>query len=947
MAALEEANMHTWVREGPPFEAYFLSYERTVCDVTEGGELIAFAIADVVHPRISRVRVHELHVCQRHRRRGHATGLVLHLDSLLPSSGWLEVQVHAENSTALSFYEALHFTQHTGQGSMRILRRIHGSETVTCTSPMLPSPQRCCHPSSSPQLLDEAMECEVVASIMEAGSGCDTDGESDEDDVSCDSILKLSQNQSLLHDEPDLAAASKGALVPATSAALAPATSTALVPDASTALVPATSTALVPATSTALTLAYEAPKGGSQKARMVVHQQQLSETCLSRFKCSCPAALAIGQMSCLAQFSRVELQQSYHATYGAQGAGKVKLADVSKALHHQIWALKEPRPGGKDSLGRTFRVTRWQVLCRNVCKAGWRQATGCTPSMQRRLLAFVMGGYGPEDKETARLARLQTTLAHRQVRISERKRMYTVNWWSTELRIHDWLPNEQRIRFRGNGYEWLHKHVYSPVATHAGEKLSYKTWMKCIPEAVQLMVSMGLLPGSDPDQVTVGRSAKHSHFPECTKCQQKRMRWHNLSCTPGVDPALLKEAFDDMVEHQTEWSNDRKIALAMKYSTYDQFADTCYECDDKCGSFWQQLPVSATGRDTKANVRAKYHFSIHANVVCGPGGLQRFTVVPKNVSGGGANFGLTNLIVALHAAWKSGKIGPHVTKLIRHTDGGPDNVSWVSHLVHWLLVYIGAFNDLLWFVFEAGHSHTEIADRLFALMKKLFESDSNVRVRPVQDFVELEGRLREVFAKAKEEFQLGYIFANWDFASWFQEHSFEPARDFKGYSFDLVFKYTYVGEALWQHGGVQVLYKDRLSYTGTAREAEWKPIQRAMRSRPSQVGTEEVEVNETVSSGVLFVQRPPDLRTEPPREDFSKGDETKLPKLASASAASAPTSSGTRAAPSGRRCSTCTRRAVTRVLFRACRTRRAASGLTDAQSLCSHCSRTWLDCLGR
>ena len=97
MAALEEANMHTWVREGPPFEAYFLSYERTVCDVTEVGELIAFAIADVVHPRISRVRVHELHVCQRHRRRGHATGLVLHLDSLLPSSGWLEVQVHAEN----------------------------------------------------------------------------------------------------------------------------------------------------------------------------------------------------------------------------------------------------------------------------------------------------------------------------------------------------------------------------------------------------------------------------------------------------------------------------------------------------------------------------------------------------------------------------------------------------------------------------------------------------------------------------------------------------------------------------------------------------------------------------------------------------------------------------------------------------------------------------------
>ena len=71
-----------------------------------------------------------------------------------------------------------------------------------------------------------------------------------------------------------------------------------------------------------------------------------------------------------------------------------------------------------------------------------------------------------------------------------------------------------------------------------------------------------------------------------------------------------------------------------------------------------------------------------------------------------------------------------------------------------------------------------------------------------------------------------------------------------------------------------MLYKDRLSYTGTASEAEWKPIQRATRSRPSHQGTESVEVNETVSSGVLFVQRPPDLRTEPPREEFAKGDDT-------------------------------------------------------------------------
>ena len=117
-------------------------------------------------------------------------------------------------------------------------------------------------------------------------------------------------------------------------------------------------------------------------------------------------------------------------------------------------------------------------------------------------------------------------------------------------------------------------------------------------------------------------------------------------------------------------------------------------------------------------------------------------------------------------------------------------------------------------------------------------------------------------------------FYNFDFATWFKAFEFEPVRDFKGYSFDLVFQYTYVGEELWQHGGVQVLYKDRLHVVGTSREAEWKPIQRVMRSRPSLQGSEEVEVNETVSTGVLFIPRPPDLRKEPPREEFAKGDDT-------------------------------------------------------------------------
>ena len=77
----------------------------------------------------------------------------------------------------------------------------------------------------------------------------------------------------------------------------------------------------------------------------------------------------------------------------------------------------------------------------------------------------------------------------------------------------------------------------------------------------------------------------------------------------------------------------------------------------------------------------------------------------------------------------------------------------------------------------------------------------------------------------------------------------------------------------------QVTYKDHLSFVGSATEAEWKPIVRTTRSVPSvTAGMQDVAVNETVATGVLFVMRPPDLRAEPQREDHvdESADDTKM-----------------------------------------------------------------------
>ena len=127
-------------------------------------------------------------------------------------------------------------------------------------------------------------------------------------------------------------------------------------------------------------------------------------------------------------------------------------------------------------------------------------------------------------------------------------------------------------------------------------------------------------------------------------------------------------------------------------------------------SWWQCLPVDETGRANKATAPYTFHFSIQSNVVCGPQGHKWFTVVPKHVGTGG-NFGLTNLVIALHHMYTRTKF-ENKRKLIRQTDGGSDNVNRITHIFHWLLVWLGVFQEIEWFRFDAGHSHTEISDRL-------------------------------------------------------------------------------------------------------------------------------------------------------------------------------------------------------------------------------------------
>lgn len=96
------------------------------------------------------------------------------------------------------------------------------------------------------------------------------------------------------------------------------------------------------------------------------------------------------------------------------------------------------------------------------------------------------------------------------------------------------------------------------------------------------------------------------------------------------------------------------------------------------------------------------------------------------------------------------------------------------------------------YMFVGRHSHTEIADRLFSLMKRIFDSDSAARVRGVGCASELLHKLTETFKDCDETFSLEYNWANWDFENWLMKMTPIDASLFEGnlarISFDNVFR---------------------------------------------------------------------------------------------------------------------------------------------------------------
>ena len=472
----------------------------------------------------------------------------------------------------------------------------------------------------------------------------------------------------------------------------------------------------------------------TETKRAAEHKRQ-AQTCFSEFTCNCAFAKGRNSDSCLRTFSPETLLRLHNEVYevvgkslkkqkaqvlkvaaGRQGKGtegdgheepRVRLEDVSLRLHEKLWELKEPRfpnePKRVDSYGRKFRVKKYHIDNVPVCAAGWKKAMGGSDRRHRDLLKLLVRGQAPaataNGKQASQLLHLLKDVRDASGKRLSRARDFAADWWTKLLMLMEYQPTEETIVIRGPSYDYYHEHVYKPAAKRCGLILSRKTWMDCLSEALARIAR--LLPGCDPAKLRASRCARHANFPKCTTCQERDKAWRDAVKDISATPEYIQEKFEAILEHVKQWSGDRAAALAIRRSLFLPSSTALYQADDKCGSFWQAIPVDPTGRHNKGTASKIFHFSVQSNIVCGEGGVNRFAVLPKHVSDG-SNFGLTNLILTIYSAYKSGRMGPHVKTLYRHTDGGPDNVSWMTHIVHWLLVYVGVFDEIIWFRFDPG-----------------------------------------------------------------------------------------------------------------------------------------------------------------------------------------------------------------------------------------------------
>ena len=238
-----------------------------------------------------------------------------------------------------------------------------------------------------------------------------------------------------------------------------------------------------------------------------------------------------------------------------------------------------------NARGHVFAKSPLLLLGKQVCALSFRSMVGGSRSAHRLRSGMAMRGIGPASTNSTRFAQLVLRTAEQLDGRHSDRSAWARCWWSTELELHDFLPNENAIQFKGPFWNTVYKECYKPaaVAQSGYLPLSYKSWKnQMLPGARQLATSFK--DSVDALLIRVKRSARHSNFPECTHCQRLRAAYLKIMSTPGSSSFARNLALDEFKEHLGVWQGDRKEALSLKDHCVGLSKRWMYQCDDKCGS---------------------------------------------------------------------------------------------------------------------------------------------------------------------------------------------------------------------------------------------------------------------------------------------------------------------------------------------------------------------------
>ena len=124
-----------------------------------------------------------------------------------------------------------------------------------------------------------------------------------------------------------------------------------------------------------------------------LHLEHIRDGLIQFSPCKCKHAGSLGVLSCLMQFSSMDMMALHKEAYGGVLVGDKGLAAsaVASRVHTLMWQMAEELPR-KDAWGRSHTISDWRIHGKSVCRKNWERAYGVSERRLRTLYHFVARG---------------------------------------------------------------------------------------------------------------------------------------------------------------------------------------------------------------------------------------------------------------------------------------------------------------------------------------------------------------------------------------------------------------------------------------------------------------------------------------------------------------------------------------------------------------------------